>query len=619
MPAKAFQTRYESEVRISLLLLVLFLFLMNFVSLFLFYNTQTFLKSESKEKLSTLGLAVQNAVVSLPSGEPLSASLRELSLIDQIRQIEVYRENGTLHASSHPGLLLDTLAQEVRSLSGSREKPRSPFLSQIRTSALNRPELDFYFPFSSADPPENYWAVIKVDAQSMVTLQKTTRIISWMMTLGFVAALVVTMFMVRATLRPYQKMKQEALQAKLVGDIVVENETDLMVETFKKTITELKEKERILQDLYQASSRKAQDLSRLNEYILSGMQSGVIICNPNGEINRVNFSALKILGAKEAELVGKKLFDFFGEESQLTRLVQKALLERGTCLGQEVEIGSGGVNSLNLEVNTSLIEDEQGQLLGVTVLFMDVSQLRYLRQELLAKEKMASLGEITAGLAHQLRNSMGAIYGFANLLRKSIGEPNQLGRIVEDIGRETKSLETLVERFLNFSKPLQLHRQKLDLPQLISETYQASIEHRQLPSITFELNTQEMLPMLFADQLLLKQTLQNIIQNALEAMPQGGRLQIWVSKAEWGGEKHGILVTVSDSGTGMTQEELHKIFEPFYSTKSTGTGLGLSVAKKIIHEHGGKIEVESKKDHGSAFRIYLPVQTQPEIMEPQIL
>jgi len=124
--------------------------------------------------------------------------------------------------------------------------------------------------------------------------------------------------------------------------------------------------------------------------------------------------------------------------------------------------------------------------------------------------------------------------------------------------------------------------------------------------------------MLFADQLLLKQSLQNIIQNALEAMPQGGKLQIWVSKAEWGGQKHGVLVTVSDSGAGMTQEELHKIFEPFYSTKSTGTGLGLSVAKKIIHEHGGKIEVDSRKGHGSTFRIYLPNQIQPEIMESQV-
>jgi PAS domain S-box-containing protein len=607
-----FLTRYEREVRISLLLLVFFLFLMNFVTLFLFHNTQNYLQHEFRQKLSYLGNSIKQAFRADFSDEQLSAALRDLALGEDIWRIDIYAENGKLFCSSHPALPADTLIQRLAQLPVSGKFPHQPATGRIFYDINRQPCLDFFYPLKSTAGREEYLAVTRVNARPLVSLEKSGRITFWLLALGFISAFAIAFFLIKSTLKPYQAIKQEAFQANLVPAAAVERGTDLMVETFKRTISELKEKEKILQELYQHSNQRAENLSRLNEYILSGMQSGVIICNPGGQITKVNQAALKILKVSEHDLVGKMFFDYFGENSPLAQLVQKALLERSTTLGREIELERPNSKSLTLEVNTSLIEEEKGELLGVTVLFTDVTQLVGLRAELLAKEKMAALGEMTAGLAHQLRNSMGAIYGFANLLRKSIGEPNQLGQIVEEIGQETRTLESLVDKFLNFSKPLQLQPERIDLRQIIQESYQTLCRNKitNLPEFVFK--TGETDPIIWGDKLLLKQCFQNILQNALEAMSQGGRLQVSLDQSRWR-EKEGILIQVTDSGLGMTDKELAKIFEPFYSTKESGIGLGLSLTRKIIQEHGGRIEARSRKGEGSTFEIFLPVE---QVREP---
>ncbi len=607
-----FLTRYEREVRISLLLLVFFLFLMNFVTLFLYYNTQNYLKQEFRQKLSYLGNSVGQAFRAIPSAEQLSAGLRDLTIGEDIWRIDIYAEDGKLFASSHPALPADSLDHRLAGLSDTGKLPLQPATGRIFLDASQQPCLDFFYPLKAFSGREELLAVIRVNARPLASLEKSGRMTFWLLALGFISAFAISFFLIKSTLKPYQAIKQEAVQANLVPAAAVERDTDLMVETFKKTISELKEKERILQELYQHSNQRAQNLSRLNEYILSGMQSGVIICNPQGEITKVNQAALKILDCPEDRLVGQMFFDYFGEESSLAQLIKRALLERTTSPEQEIELQISPDRCQTLEVNTSLIEDERGELLGVTLLFSDITQLKQLRSDLLAKEKMANLGEMTAGLAHQLRNSMGAIYGFANLLRKSIGEPNQLSQIVEEIGRETRSLESLVEKFLNFSKPLQLQPEKIDLRQIIRESYQSLHRNKIANLPEFALKVGEASSFIWGDKLLLKQCFQNILQNALEAMPQGGSLQVNLESSSWK-DKEGILIQVTDTGLGMSDKELAKIFEPFYSTKESGIGLGLSLTKKIIQEHGGRIEAHSRKGEGSTFRIFLPFE---QVREP---
>ncbi len=602
-----FLTRYEREVRISLLLLILFLFLMNLVTLFLFNSTRGFLRQEFNQKLVYLGNTVRQAFGSTSSPIQLSSELRNLSSGEDLLRIDIYAESGQLYSSSHPDLSVEPLTKRLSTLSAPEQFPVLPTPGNIRRNQANQAYLDYFYPLLKLSDREKNLAVIRVNAQPLASLEKSSRITFWLVAVGFVSAFLITIILIKTTLKPYQAIKQEAVQANLLQSTAVERDNDLMVETFKKTIAELKEKEKILQELYHSSRQRAEDLSRLNEYILSGMQSGVIICNPQGEITKVNRAALKILQSSEEQLVGLKFFDCFGEESPLAQLVQKALLERSTSLGQELKLTVPEGRELVLEVNTSLIENEQGELLGVTLLLTDITQLAALRQELLSKERMAAIGEMAAGLAHQLRNSLGAIYGFANLLKKSIGEPNRLSGLVEDVGKESRALETLVEKFLNFSKPLELQIERIDLRQIIQESLEAVRRHTSTVFPNFEFNSEGGTTTIWADRLLLGQCFQNLFQNALEAMPQGGNLTVTLRENQWQGCP-GILIEVTDTGTGLAEKEIGKIFEPFYSTKESGTGLGLSVTRKIIAQHRGKIEVQSKKGSGTIFKIYLPVK-----------
>jgi len=613
-----FLTRYEREVRISLLLLVFFLFLMNFVTLFLFHNTQNYLQHEFRQKLSYLGNSVKQAFRTDSSSEQLSMALRDLAIVEDIWRVDIYAENGKLFSSSHPALPADTLMQRLAQLPDSGDFPYQPVTGRIFLDINQQPCLDFFYPLKGHASREEYLAVIRVNARPLASLEKSGRMTFWLLALGFISAFAISFFLIKSTLKPYRAIKQEAVQANLWQSTAVEQGNDLMVETFKKTITELKEKEKILQELYHSSNQRAENLSRLNEYILSGMQSGVIICNPNGEITKVNRATLKILQVSEERLVGCKFFDYFGEESPLARLMQQALLERSTSLGEELRLDLPEGKELVLEVNTSLIENEQGELLGVTLLLADITQLSALRQELLSKERLAAIGEMASGLAHQLRNSMGAIYGFAKLLKKSIGEPNQFSGLVEDIGRESRSLETLVDKFLNYSKPLELQIERVDLRQIIQESYEAVCRHTPTIHPGFEFSTQSGTAAIWADRLLLGQSLHNLFQNACEAMPLGGRLTVAVRDYSWQGHP-GVLIEVKDSGPGLTEKEISKIFEPFYSTKESGTGLGLSVSRKIIAQHGGKIEVQSKKGEGSTFKIYLPVKRIQQLVPASVL
>src|SRR3990172_6812427 len=257
------QTRYESEVKISLLLLVLFLFLMNFVSLFLFYNTQDYLHHEFRQKLSYLGNAIQGWFNSAPGLEQLPGQLKGLTSSDEVTRIDIYTRNGRLYFSSNTIIPADTLDEKIVSSSKTQNEVRAPFLSEIHSHVSGQPVLYYYYPLSGPDQAEHFWAVIRVDARPLVSLEKSSRLTFWMLTIGFLAAFQTTIFLIRTALRPYRTIKKEALQANLLSTERTERGADLVVETFKKTIAELKEKEKILQEMYQNSSRQASDLGRI--------------------------------------------------------------------------------------------------------------------------------------------------------------------------------------------------------------------------------------------------------------------------------------------------------------------------------------------------------------------
>ncbi|MFH1335887.1 MAG: ATP-binding protein, partial [Candidatus Zixiibacteriota bacterium] len=389
---------------------------------------------------------------------------------------------------------------------------------------------------------------------------------------------------------------------------------DSAVNIFEQVIRELKQKEKTLQVLYQQTDRKAKDLASYNEYILKSMTSGMVICNEHGEIVQINQPAEAILGISKSFVMGKRYKVAFREKDPLCTAIGTTLGEQKAYSIPEVEITAGNGESAWISINSTVIKDEQDRMLGVVVFLNDFTEIKKLEQEIAFKDKMASLGEMSSGLAHELRNSMGAIIGFAKLLLKRKGDPNLQSQAVDSIVKEAMTMETMLKSFLAFAKPLSLKIEEISLRDIFEECYISVKETLKENRIAFKVDSDPELPPMWGDRILLKQCLQNLIQNSIDAMPRGGELNIRLEEKQQGTKERLFTVEISDTGYGIPKEIQEKVFHPFFTSKEKGTGLGLSIVKKIVSLHHGKIELESQPNQGTTFYISLPLK--PPLQKP---
>lgn len=235
-----------------------------------------------------------------------------------------------------------------------------------------------------------------------------------------------------------------------------------------------------------------------------------------------------------------------------------------------------------------------------TDLFLDAFQslgkeISSLKEQLVIKERLAALGEISAGIAHELRNPMGVIAGYAKLLLKSIDEKDGYKRdLIAGILKEIEEMNSFIEELLKFSRSEPIKKTDSDLTKVISnilETLEGS--DRIIFSIKEPISIK-------ADEILLKKALENLIKNGLEAGDK-----VWIEIKE---KDKGVDIIIKDNGRGIPEEDQKRIFMPFFSTKEKGFGIGLALAQKIIMGHGGNIKVESQIGEGSTFKVFLPYQ-----------
>jgi two-component system, NtrC family, sensor histidine kinase HydH len=219
-------------------------------------------------------------------------------------------------------------------------------------------------------------------------------------------------------------------------------------------------------------------------------------------------------------------------------------------------------------------------------------------------ERLAALGQLTAGLAHELRNPLGTMRASAEMLAKNVVGENEIAReLAGFIATEVDRTNSLITRFLEFARPLKLRLQKTDLAQIIDRAIIELEQHNPPYKVTVYRNYSPEIPALEVDVELMERVVYNLLLNAAQATPVGGAVTVKTRDAADNAE-----LTVIDRGTGIAKEHLENIFNPFFTTKSDGLGLGLAIVSKIVDEHGGSISVESEPGQGSAFRVFLPVK-----------
>ena len=636
-----FNFGYESHIRLSLIFFILFLILLNFGTVFLFHQTQKVLKKDLDKDLYSAALCAKMIWERTPQTN-LKKNLLELVFKLNLNRIIFLNSNVEPLISSEEILSGQDhhvfgrmKPEEIRKIKADLKKEQTEgFFSNFYSDESGNTFRSFYLPIESQRSAKalgnrnKIWVMVEKDVTAFSTIQKLSKLNTLARTVGLLIAALITLFLIRNVLRPYRLMMKKAQEEKIISGLEKkskEGDVDAAVKIFEQVITELKKNEATLQSLYAETNRKAKNLESYNEYILRSIQSGMVICDTEGKIIRFNKSAQKILDISESVALGKHYKKVWGERNTLTSLIEMALLEQKVCVVPEMDISKVGGENIWVGISTSVVKDEQNKPLGVAVLLTDVTEIKRLEREIAFKQKMAALGEMSSGLAHELRNSMGVILGFSKLLKKSaIGRSASGGKetdqtstdqIASGILNEAMSMESLIQRFLIFAKPFDLKIEKVNLKNVVDECIKALEEKLKKNKIKFGVKSELNLPTILGDRLLLKQSFQNLIQNSIEAMPQGGEFSIVLMETKIYHKEKSIKVEISDTGCGIEEKNQKKIFNPFFTSKEKGTGLGLSLVKKIISLHNGEIEFESQINKGTTFKIYLPLKLKSDFTE----
>jgi two-component system sensor histidine kinase PilS (NtrC family) len=345
-----------------------------------------------------------------------------------------------------------------------------------------------------------------------------------------------------------------------------------------------------------------QKLESFHKHVIDNIPSGLLTIDTQGRVNLVNDTACAILGMTREDTVGKPMGQVLAgiegweaREGRDDSRVPRAEIRFLRADGTEVFLG----------FSTSPMKDPEGHAIGRVVIFQDLTPIRQMEERVRIADRLAGVGELAAGLAHEIRNPLASIAGSSQLLRESASSSGESATLLDIIGRESQRLNGLITDFLAYTGPSQRNTTRLDVAALLRDVAEAvragearekgvAVELAALPALVVEGDGEQ-----------LKQVAWNLVRNAVQATPAGGKVMIDGFEQIRHGSRY-VVAMVVDTGAGIAPGILEKIFNPFFTTKEGGTGLGLSISHRIVHQHKGFIEVRPAPGKGCAFSVFLP-------------
>jgi two-component system sensor histidine kinase PilS (NtrC family) len=343
--------------------------------------------------------------------------------------------------------------------------------------------------------------------------------------------------------------------------------------------------------------RTVADLVSLHQDIVRSLTSGLVTVDLDGTILSANEAASEILGVPRARLIGKAVgaaLPGLGERLGGADRLRRADLDIRRADGATVPLG----------VSVMPLRDESEQVVGRVINFQDLTELRAMEQSMRRAERLATIGQLAAGIAHEIRNPLASISGSVELLRQAPQATDDDRALMAIVTREIERLDALISDILELTNPRPKQNARFDLGVLLDETLAVFRQDPALGTVAVEARPRSGDALAIdGDPGKLRQVVWNLLRNAAEAVTQGGTAITVALRRE--GDR--AVVEVSDDGPGIPAEVMPRIFEPFYSTKDRGTGLGLATSHAIVVEHGGTIEVESGSGAGTRFTVELPL------------
>lgn len=401
-----------------------------------------------------------------------------------------------------------------------------------------------------------------------------------------IGSLLSILFVVRWLLRPYHQLVGEAERASVASQMLKsQDEAEFVLETFQSVVAQLQEQRKELEQLSAEARERATSAEKFSERIVASLPSGLLAFDAGGRSMVVNAPGRTLLEVDGP--LGESFEQLLIGQAELASMVRDCL-QRGTLYRRsEIETVDANGRLRRIGATVAPIElRQEGSARGALCLLTDITEVTELREQVALKRNLESLGEMSAGLAHEFKNAIATLHGYAQLLQS------------EDLLNEVRNLSSMVTAFLNFARPQPLHVEEVSLDQLIEE---CRIELAPLfQELKVNLVIDSVPTTIRGDERMLRQVLINLLRNAAEAIPEHGlKRSVFVRVRD--------EIEVSDTGPGIPTTDLPKIFIPFFTTKPKGHGIGLALAHRIVTEHGGTLTAANHPDGGAVFTIKLPV------------
>jgi len=431
---------------------------------------------------------------------------------------------------------------------------------------------------------------------------------------GFVVMVFVSMVcmavLMRGLLRPYSQLIGEAQRAPVAHSGKRQNEAAFVLETFQSVIVQLQQQQQELKRLSDQASQRADSAEAFSDHIVASMPTGLLAFDATGQLTLMNGPAHALFPGSQ-NVHGKHFKQVLAGAPALVDLLEKCLSTGRVYRREEIETTNGLGPTKRLGATIAPIEPtSETAARGALCLVTDITEVSRLREQVALKNNLESLGEMSAGLAHEFKNAMAALHGYAQFLQ-TIDQDEQGRSATEALLQEVRNLSEMTTAFLNFARPQALQLEEVSVDELIQECIREltplfesrRVECVRTPAISERANLE-----VRADNRMLRQALLNLIRNAAEAITkdQAERRVTIESFAEQTDAKLWAVISIADTGPGIAASDLKKIFIPFFTTKSHGHGIGLALAHRVITEHGGTLSAANAAAAGAVFTASLP-------------
>lgn len=364
-------------------------------------------------------------------------------------------------------------------------------------------------------------------------------------------------------------------------------------------------------DLTEKKKIEAQLLQEkeFSESVIETANCLIVSLNLEGKLTLFNKKCEEVTGYAKHEVIGKNWFDMFLPEEARVEVndVFSAIVEGRLPSRFENHILTKRGDERLIAWSNTVIRDEFRNISGALAIGIDITDQKRLEKQVLQTERLATIGKMAAKVAHEIRNPLSSISLNAEMLEDEISAYDQVNTdearaLLRAIIAEIDRMTALTEEYLQFSRLPESLLVPGNLPRMIEETLEFLRHELRQKRIEMDCQLPEVLGEIRFDRVQMRRALLNLIRNAAEAMPKGGKLRLWVEK-----RNEEAVIHIEDTGIGIPSEVIGKIFEPFFTTKEVGTGLGLAIVEQIIHDHGGQVICHSKVGHGTTFSIILPL------------